>query len=372
MSEIEIKYRESKIENDQKIAIKDMQNTINSTRDHMNLSLARLQTLEIKVNQMERRLNLLQAYHEEQALLRNKVNIKKDDRFYSISMKDYVRNPTLTDRTEWTQRLYAAIDLKDDDDDSSLKKYQEIQGVVEDFIACAVSYGQIIIRELYLPDQNKTVKPFRKRKCDWEGNEKPFYEVSNIRFKFAFDYDGLFNGSDENATKYMRQGVKGNQQIFKCYVNGLRLPLQLNIDYLGFRLEATSLIPIEGIPPGSLSDRIIKSDLLIGTQDRGNKIFMSDQLLLSKYFCVAKELNLKDHIVKGLHDLTVKHMPLPADMEGYKGIDGHYYILNFNRIFPPEDAYETHHLILQPRGVSIFWRFLRPELVVVYKSIYSI
>lgn len=367
ISEKEIKFRERKIEDEQKTAITDIQNTITTTKDHMSLSISRLHNLECKVQQMKKRLQLLQAYHEEQAEIRNNTkDVKKDDRYFQQSMKDFVRNPNSSDRIEWTQRLYTAIDLAEDNDEQSMKKYQEIQGVIEDFITCAVTYGEIIIREMSVPDSEKTIKPIATRKCDWDGNVKPFYEVANIRYKFAFDYDGMFNGSDENAAKYMRQGVKGNQQIFKCRTAGIRLPLQLNIDYLGFRLEATSVIPIEGIPTGSLSERIIHSELLIGTKDRGNKIVLGDQFLAGKLFAIAKKLNLKDHIVKGIHDLTIKHIPLSADLEGYKGIDNEYYLLNFNRLLPPEDPYETPHLPLQPRGVSIFWRFLRPELVGVY------
>ena len=50
-------------------------------------------------------------------------------------------------------------------------------------------------------------------------------------------------------------------------------------------------------------------------------------------------------------------------MRGYVGTDNRHYLLNFHRGMPPEDPSATHFLPPAERGMSIFWRFLRPEFV---------
>lgn len=52
-----------------------------------------------------------------------------------------------------------------------------------------------------------------------------------------------------------------------------------------------------------------------------------------------------------------------SDMRGYVGTDNRHYLLNFHRGMPPEDPSATHFLPPAERGMSIFWRFLRPEFV---------
>jgi hypothetical protein len=64
-------------------------------------------------------------------------------------------------------------------------------------------------------------------------------------------------------------------------------------------------------------------------------------------------LNLKEHNV-GRSSLVPIYGP--ADIEGHKGIDGRYYLLDFARYMPPEPP--VKHL----RG-CILYRLLRPELV---------
>lgn len=79
-------------------------------------------------------------------------------------------------------------------------------------------------------------------------------------------------------------------------------------------------------------------------------------------------LNMSVHGVKGFKDLTPKFFASPADLRVYKGSDNRYHALNFWRAFPPEFHTETPHLKLVPRGMSIFWRFIRPELVFKWKK----
>lgn len=52
-----------------------------------------------------------------------------------------------------------------------------------------------------------------------------------------------------------------------------------------------------------------------------------------------------------------------VDLRVFKDAQGSFGALNFWRALPPEDPEETPHLSLAPRGMSIFWRQLRPELV---------
>ena len=82
-------------------------------------------------------------------------------------------------------------------------------------------------------------------------------------------------------------------------------------------------------------------------------------MLTNKLHEIGRQLNLAVHGVMGLNDLTPKFISCPADMRGYRGTDKGYYLLKLWRSFPPEYHRATPHLHFAPRGMSIFWRFLR-------------
>ncbi len=50
---------------------------------------------------------------------------------------------------------------------------------------------------------------------------------------------------------------------------------------------------------------------------------------------VGKRLNLKEHLVKG-RDGVPKLIIGPIDIEVHHGVDGNYYIIDYQRLMPPE------------------------------------
>jgi hypothetical protein len=119
-------------------------------------------------------------------------------------------------------------------------------------------YGKIIISEVFLPLKYRTIKPF----MDIGGNaggEKYIY--NGILFKFATDWKKIYDG-DQMAMKAASHELLSLVRIQECHVDGVYTPLMTlvrslriknkqyiligitQIDYLGFRLTAVSLLPI--------------------------------------------------------------------------------------------------------------------------------
>ena len=67
--------------------------------------------------------------------------------------------------------------------------------------------------------------------------------------------------------------------------------------------------------------------------------------------------------MKGSEDLIATTLSVGTDVRGYLGSDDRHYMINFKRAFPPEHPKCTPHLRPEPRDMSIFWRFLRPQFV---------
>ena len=70
--------------------------------------------------------------------------------------------------------------------------------------------------------------------------------VANILFKFAIDKNNLFNGDQNAAQKVAGHELKCLTQVSSLGIEGLRYPLMCLIDYLGHRLIAMSVLPIQG------------------------------------------------------------------------------------------------------------------------------
>lgn len=73
--------------------------------------------------------------------------------------------------------------------------------------------------------------------------------------------DGLHKG-DENARKIGGHELKGLMSYYNCQIPGLHFPLMALIDFKGFRLIASSLLPISLQTLKYGSGGIPKSDVL--------------------------------------------------------------------------------------------------------------
>jgi hypothetical protein len=100
-----------------------------------------------------------------------------------------------------------------------------------DFVKTASMYAKVIVKELYLPNECKTIAPIQVNFQEISnhvqaggvaGGQK--YVCGGIFFKVARDLYGLYDG-DENAMKVAGHDLKGLENYFYSKVDGLNFPL---------------------------------------------------------------------------------------------------------------------------------------------------
>jgi hypothetical protein len=162
--------------------------------------------------------------------------------------------------------------------------------------------------------------------------------------------------SHDVAQKVAGHELRNCSTYFQAAVRGLHVPLMCLIDFAGFRLVASSVLPIS------------HATLCLGTSNGGKTINVRnktsktstqpnplEQASDRQMYRLLKEagqfLNLKEHTV----GRTV--LPMAADLEGhYSSTDRRHYLVDFSRALPPDVTSLRHHEF-------VFARLLRPELV---------
>lgn len=254
----------------------------------------------------------------------------------------------------WTERFQTTIDnLRSFNANTPLDQLidgnADLLYLAQDFLHCAETYGRIIIAERFLSVENKTIKPISLGGVS--GGEK--YIVHETLFKFAVDSYGIL-GSDYAAAKVAGNELKGLICYFNSQITELRVPLMALVDYMGFRIIAMSLLPIN------------KDTLVYGTNDGGIVIHNSNMKLYSLMKEAAEAINIKKHIcglraMSGLRLRGWKELYSPADLEGHLGEDGNFYLIDFARTLPPESP------DLRSKS-SHLYRLLRPEFIKAYEE----
>ena len=244
------------------------------------------------------------------------------------------------------------------------------------------SYAETIVNELFLPHDEKSLKPINWEEVDQLNLEKtmlqrprglvshdsmkkrPKWVVSNIRFKVAKDENGLYNGDTDAAAKAFGADLRHSISYLKCYIPDVIIPMMCIVDFRGFRVQCTAVVPLMVKKVDEMGEVRSKSEqLVMGSRDRGEHIFNDDADFREKMTATCQRLNIAPHAVKGSEDLIAKTLQAGCDVRGYLGADGRRYIMNFRRAFPPEHPKCTPHLRPEPRDISIMWRFLRPQFV---------
>eukprot|EP01103_Thecamoeba_quadrilineata_P014362 TRINITY_DN4268_c0_g1_i1.p1 TRINITY_DN4268_c0_g1~~TRINITY_DN4268_c0_g1_i1.p1 ORF type:complete len:1004 (+),score=207.99 TRINITY_DN4268_c0_g1_i1:8-3019(+) len=219
----------------------------------------------------------------------------------------------------WNERFQEAMnELRTSDAITSerLRIYSELSNLSQDFCTNAKTYGRIIITEVVLPNEHKTIKP-----CDlggYAGGTK--YIVNGIMFKFAFDSNGLYGNSDMIASKVAGHEMRGLMGYLNLGLQGLHFPMMALVDFMGFRLIAMSVLPISG------------KTLIYGTSDGGTTVHNENRHLDFLMHITAKRLNIKPHRVGNLE--SNKMLYSAADLEGHYSNNA-FYLVDFSRVFPP-------------------------------------
>eukprot|EP01122_Echinamoeba_exundans_P007904 TRINITY_DN2521_c0_g1_i1.p1 TRINITY_DN2521_c0_g1~~TRINITY_DN2521_c0_g1_i1.p1 ORF type:complete len:1209 (+),score=237.81 TRINITY_DN2521_c0_g1_i1:47-3628(+) len=226
----------------------------------------------------------------------------------------------------------------------SEEKYSSLSRLANEFVFVAQTYGKVIISELSVPAEEKTVRPVSIGGI--AGGEK--YIVQGILFKFALDISGIYCG-DENAMKAAGHEIIGLSNFYFTQVSGLHFPLMCLIRYCGFCLVAMSILPIG------------KDTLMYGSSDGGKTVQFGDDALSAKMEAAGMKMNLKPHYAGTNLDRKIVG---PGDIEGHRSKDGEYYVVDFARVFPPEASLPT-----DPKEPGrILYKLLRPELVTRYEK----
>ena len=221
-----------------------------------------------------------------------------------------------------------------------LRAYESLARLAGDFTDTVRTYARIIISEVYLPPEQKTIPP--RAVGGIVGGDK--YVAHGILFKFAVDSQGLYGG-DEHAAKVAGHDLKGLVHLYNCWERGVHVPMMAIVDYRGFRVVGMPLLPIDGA-----------RTLVYGSSDAGRTI-RTCAFLEQHLRSIGEKLNLKAHLV-GKQGAALLHTPV--DLEGHCGTDGRYYLLDFSRLFPPESPSAAHRM-------GHLYQLLRPEFVRMYE-----
>jgi len=200
----------------------------------------------------------------------------------------------------------------------------KVTEMTREFTQVAETVAQVIVDELDLPDEVKLVPPAKLGGI--AGGEK--YISHSILFKFAIDSKNIYGG-DEWAMKVAQHEIKGLAAYINYSLNArfpvtLHFPIMTTIDYKGYRLNATSILPVG------------PDTLIYGSADGGKTVHNKFKEMSALMRKAGRQLNLKTHWA---FPLTGKPSGVqicgPVDIEGHLGTDKRLYVLDTARVFPP-------------------------------------
>ncbi|KAF2076800.1 hypothetical protein CYY_001877 [Polysphondylium violaceum] len=257
-------------------------------------------------------------------LLDNSNNIKQQE-----PNTEPVRN--------WSLDFWNALQMDHNCGNESLIRSQRIQQIAEEFVSVATKHGMTIIQEKG-KSFGWTIPPYDVGGV--AGGLK--YLKDGIFFKFAVDVYGIYGGN-AFAMKSAGHELKGLMGYFNCQIDGLYLPLMALIDYMGYRLIATSQLAIDG-----------DNTLVYGSNDGGDTVHNKSQAMDGLMKQASEILNLKGHYTGQGENKVFLYGP--CDIEGHITKDNHYVIIDTARVFPPEKP-------IPGKIGSHLYNLLRPELV---------
>lgn len=253
-------------------------------------------------------------------------------------------------------------------------KYQHFRRMAEmdaHFMHTVTTLGCRIIDEARIPFAEKSLKPYalpRKRKMVSEldasdvlkshvyrGHEwKPVYVFSNIMFEIADD-DGDFYGGDEAAAKALSNELRAQEFVaLDAVEQGIAFPMSCILDYKGFRLLATAMMP-QMADPRDLID-IHGHAQELGDEKADSSWDEAQNDLSSRVSSLGRALNLKPHTIR-FNEVT-ETIALAADVQMFVGKDRKNYIMGLARTLPAEPP--TYPIASENMHHS---RSLRPELI---------
>ena len=213
-----------------------------------------------------------------------------------------------------------------------LHKFEQLVGVVENFLYEAQLFGKIILQEISKPAQEKTIKPLQSTGVSgsWRvalfvlltegeqvlGGDKFLH--GGIYFKLAVDRAGLLGGFG-GATKLVRHEIKSLAALMAAGVGEIQFPLVCLVSYCGLSILAMTQLPISA------------QSLVYGSSDAGKTLHFEHPRSMALCAELGRRLNLRGHRPRNC-DKTIY---TPVDMELHETAGGALYALDFSRLFPP-------------------------------------
>lgn len=196
------------------------------------------------------------------------------------------------DKLNWNNSFQNYIKLLKTDPRKALGK---IHLLYSNFLMTAQLYTKIIVEEYVLPIEDKTIRPISIGGI--AGGDK--YLIEGIFFKFALDKANLYGGHS-NASKAAGHELRSLNLLLNQFPEDINFPLCVCIDYLGYRVLCTNVLPIS------------HSTLIYGSSDGGKTVQLSDSLFRERLTSVCRNLGLKSHIVETIHKIPIN---TPFDLE---------------------------------------------------------
>eukprot|EP01125_Pyxidicula_operculata_P006812 TRINITY_DN233_c0_g1_i1.p1 TRINITY_DN233_c0_g1~~TRINITY_DN233_c0_g1_i1.p1 ORF type:complete len:937 (-),score=152.85 TRINITY_DN233_c0_g1_i1:135-2945(-) len=234
--------------------------------------------------------------------------------------------------TKWNDEFQKYYEMPTSTPWELLERARKINKIYEEFIKTAVRIGKTIIEELSFASESKTINRL-PQEHGIAGGEK--FCCEGIFFKLATDPYRLYGG-DYFSMKAAGHEMKAINELMKCNEGGIHLPMMTLIDYCGYRLVAVAALPIN------------RHSIVYGSDNGCKTIYDRSEELRSMIARAAEKLCLKLHIAgMGLcSDPRLLHFP--ADVEGHMGLDGRYYIVDVQRLFPAENDFSKTFGVLVP------------------------
>jgi tetratricopeptide (TPR) repeat protein len=211
------------------------------------------------------------------------------------------------------------------------------------FLHEAVHGAKTIIDEYCLPESCKTIKT--QGFSDSNNVESGTFIHKGIVYEYA--HNASSDLADEIAMKEARLDLHGNAAYLNSGTSKLRTPLCCVVDYLGFRLQATCVLPI------SHDSKLVfgyQNDQLVVTDEANEQLERA-----------AKAINIKSHpiVMDGKHKDDAQIIHSTVDLTVYETKNHDFYVLNSPRVFPAD-------LFDGPEDRSWHVKTLRREFVQQY------
>lgn len=220
----------------------------------------------------------------------------------------------------------------------------KIGTLAREFTDSATRIAKVLISEVFLPPTQKSVRPIDVGGVG--GGLK--YVHGGVFFKFVVDEFGLYGGN-EFAAKTAKHELRG-LQLFMNLTLERRVPAQMHfpltavIDWRGFRVLASAVLPIA------------RDSLVYGSADAGQSV-QADPAIAPWMEAAGRLLNLKVHPVMTRDQSTVQLMATCADIEVHR-VDARFYMLDTHRVMPPQ--------LPDGRKGSFLYNLFRPSFVARY------